>query len=150
MLEEMGTELSGAFVSGHPTQPSRTRTGTGNGDGNDQPKEPKAKKVRTAVQEAQSAIWKHECVCMESTQGNNTANKYLTESQMLLNELNVAPETTVFLGLTATSFYWSFAQECTLQAGSHHGYAGLDRLCDASQGHISPKHGQQDRGERGA
>lgn len=37
---------------------------------------------------------------MFCTQVNNTANKYLTESEFLLNQLNLATDQTVPLGTT--------------------------------------------------
>ena len=94
-LDEMGDELSGAFGA---ASIGRTRALPGTGNSNQTPKEPKAKKAKTETQEAQSVLWLAFVPEHVLQQVNNTANKYLTESQLLLNELNIASDQTVCLG----------------------------------------------------
>lgn len=106
-VDEMGAELGGSFqaltLGGAPNAPGRNGRNGRADTSTETPKEPKTKKAKTAAQEAQTVTW-HACrlhTCLSCTQANNTANRYLTDSQILLNELSVATEQTVSLGIAS-------------------------------------------------
>ena len=94
----------GEMDSGSMTvQPTGPETAGGNGNGKPpkpprDPTEPKLKKAKTEQQEAQAALWMHLPLSAFS-KVSNSANKMLTDSRLLLNELNLATADLVFLGV---------------------------------------------------